>query len=303
MMSRFVFALAGGLLFARPADAGSTPPPQSFEAARHHWSYQPIRRPAPPRVRRADRIQTPIDAFLVANLEAKGLGLAPPADKRTLLRRVYFDLIGLPPTFEEIQVFERDRSPGAFARIVDQLLGSPRYGERWGRHWLDVARYADTKDLVLLYGKDALRPFAYTYRDYVIRAFNEDLPFDQFVQDQLAADLAEPRVALWRLGALGFLTVGRLFDNNPHDQIDDQIDTTTRGFLGLTVACARCHDHKHDAITQRDYYGLYGVFASTEQPYDLPLIEDPKQVPGGIEFEQRLGKARQELEQQIDAEF
>jgi hypothetical protein len=183
------------------------------------------------------------------------------------------------------------------------LLASPRYGERWGRHWLDVARYADTKDLVLAYGKDALRPYAYTYRDYVIRAFNEDLSWNQFVQDQLAADLAGPDLPRWRLAALGFLTLGRLFDNNPHDQIDDQIDTTTRGFMGLTVACARCHDHKYDAITQADYYGLYGVFASTERPYELPLLEDPKQVPGGVEFEQQLGKARQELEAQIDTEF
>src|SRR5439155_21070769 len=116
-------------------------------------------------------------------------------------------------------------------------------------------------------------------------------------------DLAGPELPRWRLGALGFLTLGRIFDSNPHDQIDDQIDTTTRGFLGLTVACARCHDHKYDAITQRDYYGLYPVFASAERPYDLPLIEDPKQVPGGAEFEQQLAKARQELEQHIDSEF
>ncbi len=254
-------------------------------------------------MRGADRVQTPIDAFLLAKPEARSLTFSPPADRRTLLRRVYFDLIGLPPTFEEIQAFEHDRSPDAYARIVDSLLGSPGYGERWGRHWLDVARYADTKDLVLLYGRDAVRPYAYTYRDYVIRAFNKDLPFDQFVRDQLAADLAEPKLPPWRLAALGLLTLGRLFDNNPHDQIDDQIDTVTRGFLGLTVACARCHDHKYDAITMKDYYGLYGVFASAERPYDLPLIEDPKKVPGGVEFEEKLAKARHELEQQIETEF
>ena len=212
-------------------------------------------------------------------------------------------MIGLPPSFAEIQMFEHDRSPNAFTNVIERLLASPRYGECWGRHWLDVARYADTKDLVLSYGKDALRPYAYTYRDYVVRAFNEDLPFDQFVQDQLAADLVSPELPRWRLAALGFLTLGRLFDNNPHDQIDDQIDTTTRGFLGLTVACARCHDHKYDAITQRDYYGLYGVFASTVRPYNLPLLENPKDVPGGIEFEQQLGKAREELEKHIDTEF
>jgi hypothetical protein len=281
----------------------SADPGQSIEAARQHWAYQPVRSPTSPRVSGKRRVQSPIDAFLLAKLSEKQMTFAPPADRRTLLRRTYYDLIGLPPTLEQIHAFENDRSPDAFAKVVDTLLASPRYGERWGRHWLDVARYADTKDLVLAYGKDALRPYAYTYRDYVIRAFNQDMPFDQFVQDQLAADLLAPDVPRWRLAALGFLTLGRLFDNNQHDQIDDQIDTTTRGFMALTVACARCHDHKYDAITQADYYGLYGVFASTERPYDLPLIENPTNVPGGIEFEQQLAKARQELEQHIDAEF
>jgi hypothetical protein len=295
--------VAISMLMAWPCISLRAAPGQSFEDARKHWAYQPIQNPTPPKVRNGKRAQSPVDAFLLAKLEEKNLTFSPPADKRTLLRRVYYDLIGLPPTFEEIQTFERDRSRNAFAKVVDQLLASPRYGERWGRHWLDAARYADTKDLVLVYGKDALRPFAYTYRDYVIRAFNEDLPFDQFVTDQLAADLIEPKVPPWRLAALGFVTLGRMFDENPHDQIDDQIDTTTRGLLGLTVACARCHDHKYDAITQKDYYGLYGVFASTERPYNLPLIEDPKEVPGGVEFEEKLAKARQELEQHIDAEF
>jgi hypothetical protein len=210
---------------------------------------------------------------------------------------------GLPPTYEEIVAFEQDTHPQALERVVDRLLASPRYGERWARHWLDVARYADTKDLVLLYGRDALRPYAYTYRDYVVRALNDDLPFDQFIRDQLAADQVQPPLPAWRLGALGFLTLGRLFDNNPHDQIDDQIDTVSRGLLGLTVACARCHDHKYDAIQMSDYYGLYGVFASSERPYMLPLIEEPASVRGGVEFEETLAKARKELEDHIDAEF
>ncbi len=278
-------------------------PGQSFAEARQHWAYRPLNDSPPPRVASTRSVQTPVDAFLLARLEEQGLTYASPADPRTLLRRVYYDLTGLPPSFAEIEVFRRNPSPAALARVVDRLLASPRYGERWGRHWLDVARYADTKDLVLLYGRDALRPYAYTYRDYVIRAFNEDLPFDQFVQDQLAADLVEPSLPPWRLAALGFLTLGRLFDNNPHDQIDDQIDTVTRGFLGLTVSCARCHDHKYDAITAADYYGLYGVFASTERPYVLPLIEDPASVLGGLEFEEQLAKARQELEDHIEAEF
>jgi hypothetical protein len=292
-----------GLVLAMSAPRAEALSGQTLEQARDHWAFQPIHQPAPPKAQAKRRADSPIDAFLMSKLEAKGLSFAPPAPPRVLLRRVYYDVTGLPPTFEEIQGFERDHSARAWAKVVDRLLASPRYGERWGRHWLDVARYADTKDLVLAYGKDALRPYAYTYRDYVIRAFNEDLPFDQFVQDQLAADLEGPDLPRWRLAALGFLTLGRLFDNNPHDQIDDQIDTTTRGFLALTVACARCHDHKYDAITQRDYYGLYGVFASTERPYDLPLLEDPNQVPGGPEFEQKLAAAQQELDKLIDGEF
>ena len=218
-------------------------------------------------------------SFVLARLEAAGLTPSPPADRRTLLRRVSFDLIGLPPTAEEVEAFENDRSPDAFARVVDRLLASPHYGERWGRHWLDVARYADTKDGVLMFGDDRVRPFAYTYRDYVIRAFNEDLGFDRFVQDQLAADVVAPKDQPWRLAAMGFLTLGKVFDNNIHDQIDDRIDTVTRGFLGLTVACARCHDHKYDAIPTADYYSLYGVFASSEAPLELPLVDRPDAHP------------------------
>jgi hypothetical protein len=279
---------------------------QTFAAAKEHWAYRPLATMPPPAVRATDRVQTPIDAFLLAKLEAKGLGYAPPAEPRVLLRRIYYDLIGLPPTAEEVESFvqsEITNRQSAITAVVDRLLASPRYGERWGRHWLDVARYAETKDLVLVYGQDALRPYAYTYRDYVIRAFNEDVPFNEFVRDQLAADLVQPKVEPWRLAALGYLTLGRLFDNNVHDQIDDQIDTVSRGLLGLTVACARCHDHKYDAVTMADYYGLYGVFASTERPYVLPLIEDPAQVPGGAEFEEKLAKARKELEDHLDRCF
>ncbi len=279
---------------------------QSFAAAKDHWAYRPLATTPPPTVRATDRVQTPIDAFLLAKLEAKGLGYAPSAEPRALLRRIYYDLIGLPPTVEEVEAFAQSavhNPQSAITAVVDRLLASPRYGERWGRHWLDVARYAETKDLVLVYGKDALRPYAYTYRDYVIRAFNEDVPFNEFVRDQLAADLVQPKVEPWRLAALGYLTLGRLFDNNVHDQIDDQIDTVSRGLLGLTVACARCHDHKYDAVTMADYYGLYGVFASTERPYVLPLIEDPAQVPGGAEFEEKLAKARKELEDHLDRCF
>ena len=304
--------LAGMLLLAAtvlPSDpVQAAVRPQSADEAKNHWAFRPVGRPRIPdlagSVAVADR--TPIDAFLQERLQARGLSLSPVASAATVLRRLHYALVGLAPTDTDRERFTAawSRSPAsAVSDEVERLLADPRYGERWGRHWLDVARYADTKDLVLQYGTDAIRPFAYTYRDYVVRAFNEDLPFDQFVRDQLAADLQSPAVPPWRLAAMGFLTLGRLFDNNPHDQIDDQIDTVTRGFLGLTVSCARCHDHKYDAVLQADYYGLYGVFASSERPSPPPLIEDPAAVPGGPEFEERMEKARKELEDHVAAEF
>jgi len=261
-------------------------------AARKHWAFQPIRMHA------AD---ASIDRLLLSKLERAGLSFSPSADRRTLLRRVYIDLTGLPPTFEEVEAFVNDRSPDAFAKVVDHLLASPRYGERWARHWLDVARYADTKDGVLMYGDDRVRPFAYTYRDYVIRAFNEDLPFDRFVHEQLAADLIEPRVEPWRLAALGFLTLGRMFDNNIHDIIDDRIDTSSRALFGLTVSCARCHDHKYDPIPQADYYSLYGVFASCETPVVPPAIEPGRRGPE--EFEKKYEAKQREIQEMLDKQF
>ncbi len=242
------------------------------EADREHWSFRPIENPPLPTVTNTAWPSTSIDSYVLAKLEAANLKPAPSADRATLIRRAYYDLIGLPPTYEEVQAFVVDPSPNAFEKIIDRLLASPRYGERWGRHWLDVARYADTKDGVLMYGDARLRPYAYTYRDYVVRATNEDLPYNQFVQQQLAADLIEPPVESWRLAALGFLTLGRQYDGNTHDVIDDQIDVMTRGFMGLTVACARCHDHKYDPIPTADYYSLYGVMASCESPAELPTI-------------------------------
>ena len=182
-----------------------------------------------------------------------------------------FDLTGLPPSIEEVEKFLADNSAQAFERVVERLLNSPQYGERWARHWLDVARYADTKGY--LAGDEQRRfAFSYTYRDYVIRAFNEDLRFDRFVTEQLAADLLPLGEDKRPLAALGFLTLGRRFLNNPHDIIDDRIDAVTRGLMGLTVQCARCHDHKYDPVTARDYYGLYGVFASSHEPADKPLL-------------------------------
>jgi hypothetical protein len=274
-----------------------------FTAAGRHWAYHPIRMPAVPAVKDKYWPANLIDVFILARLEASGLTPSPPADRRTLIRRAYFDLVGLPPTMAEVDAFERDASPVAFAKVVDQLLASPAYGERWGRHWLDVARYADTKDGVLMFGDDRIRPYAYTYRDYVIRAFNEDLPFDRFVHEQLAADQIEPKVEPWRLAAMGYLTLGRMFDKNIHDVLDDRIDVVTRGFLGLTVACARCHDHKYDAIPQADYYSLYGVFASSEAPLELPLLEPAVGSPGAAEFEKKAGPKVRELHQFQEKQF
>jgi mono/diheme cytochrome c family protein len=250
-------------------------PPGIADARKRHWAFQPVRALEPPAVKNAAWCQSPIDRFILAKLEEKGLGPAPPADRRTLVRRAYLDLIGLPPTAAEVEAALKDSSDQWFARIVDRLLASPHYGERWGRHWLDVARYADTKGYV--FTEERRFPYAYTYRDYVIRAFNNDLPYDQFIREQLAADLLphdDPR----SLAAMGYLTLGRRFLNNIHDIVDDRIDVTMRGLQGLTVTCARCHDHKFDAIPTKDYYSLYGIFVNSEEPKELPLIAMPEQT-------------------------
>ncbi len=243
------------------------------EKARSHWAFQPIREPAVPTVKNKRFVRTPVDNFILARLEAAKLRPSPMADKRTLIRRATFDLTGLPPTPGEVAAFEADKSPQAFAKVVDRLLASPRYGERWGRHWLDVARYADTKGYV--FEEDRHYPYSYTYRDYVIRAFNEDLPYDQFIKQQIAADLLPDTGDKRSLAALGYLTVGRRFINNIHDIIDDRIDVVCRGMMGLTVGCARCHDHKFDPIPSRDYYSLYGVFSSSMEPDEEPVLGMP----------------------------
>ncbi|MCA9156986.1 MAG: PSD1 domain-containing protein, partial [Planctomycetales bacterium] len=256
-----------------------------------HWSYQPIRRPEVPTT--SGPASSDIDRFVVAALEKNGLALAPRLDRRRLIRRASFDLIGLPPTPAEVEAFVCDAAPDheAFAKVIDQLLQSPRYGERWGRHWLDIARYADT------HGGSAIGytrfPFSYTYRDYVIRAFNEDLPYDEFVLQQLAADQLDLPPNDPALAALGFLTVGMQF-RSVHDLIDDQIDVVTRGLMGVTVACARCHDHKFDEIPTTDYYALYATFASSESPDDLPVLGEPSLTDQLREYQGQL-KNRQTI--------
>jgi hypothetical protein len=190
-----------------------------------------------------------------------------------------------------VDAFVKDDAPDAWAKLIDRLLASPRYGERWGRYWLDVARYADSKGYILT--EERAFAFSYTYRDYVIRSFNADKPYDQFVTEQLAADLLPLGQDNRPLAALGFLTLGRRFLNNQQDIIDDRIDVVTRGLMGLTVTCARCHDHKYDPIPTKDYYALYGVFASTREPAELPLIGEAKRTPEVLAFEAEV-KKRQE---------
>ncbi len=243
------------------------------------WSLRPVKKPRMPKVKNSSWARNPIDGFVLAGIEARKLKAAPAADRRTLLRRVTYDLTGLPPTVEEMASFLADKAPDAYERVVDRLLASPRYGERWARLWLDVARYSDTKGYV--FEEDRNYPNAYTYRDWVIQAFNEDLPYDQFIVQQLAADRL-PEVENGDdkrpLAALGFLTVGRRFLNNQSDIIDDRIDVTMRGFEGFTVGCARCHDHKFDPIPTQDYYSLYAVFDSSKEsqtPISEKSIRDP----------------------------
>ena len=238
---------------------------------KNHWAFQPFSTPKIPTVK--GKTNNFIDHFLLAKLEAKGLSFNPPADKRTLLRRATYDLTGLPPTFEEISAFIADNSPDAFATVIDRLLASPTYGEKWGRHWLDLARYSDTLGMI-----DAGRnlqgwfPYAYTYRDWVIRAFNEDLPYDQFILQQIAADKL-PKNDPKNFAALGFLSLSRGGLNaGYHERIDDKIDVVSRGLLGLTVSCARCHNHKFDPIPTKDYYSFYSIFNNTREPKNLPLL-------------------------------
>ena len=244
-------------------------------AAREFWSLRPVTVPAIPVVKNAAWPRTEIDRFILARLEQQGLAPAADADKRTLIRRATYDLIGLPPSPEEVAAFLADNSREAFAQVVNRLLDSPRYGERWGRHWLDVVRYADTAGD----NSDYPIPQMHLYRDWVIDAFNKDLSYDEFVRDQLAGDLRggdTDEQRMQRIVATGYLANSRRFgsrvDDYPwHLTIEDTIDNLGRAFLGLSLSCARCHDHKFDPITTRDYYGLYGVFSSTRYPW--PGIE------------------------------
>jgi len=243
--------------------------------AKLHWAYQPLAEFTPPEVKNKAWVKSPVDAFVLAKLEANGMTPNPQASREALIRRVTYDLIGLPPTPQEVAAFEADKSPNAWEKVVDRLLASPHYGERWGRHWLDTARYSDTTGGQKNQQIDYRYAHAWTYRDYVIGAFNADKPYNQFVVEQIAADrIPEIKPDDGRLAALGFLTVGERFQNK-NDIINDRIDVVSKGFLGLTVTCARCHDHMFDPIPTEDYYALHGIFSSSFEPKDKPQVGKP----------------------------
>ena len=279
-------ALAAALFHVAIPAAAQAPPPLEertidWAEARKFWAFQPPRAHARPRVRRTAWPRKPLDYFILARLEGKRLAPSPEADRRTLIRRITFDLTGLPPTPEEVEAFAADRRPDAYAEVVQRLLASPRFGERMASFWLPLARYAG--DQAHQVGSDTkfFYPNAHLYRDWVIQAFNRDLPYDRFARLQLAADRIDGADKA-DLAALGFLGLGPKYYNRNRIEVlasewEDRVDTVTRTFLGLTVACARCHDHKFDPITTRDYYALAGVFAGTKMVNKSPdgAVESP----------------------------
>ena len=288
------------------------------EEDRAWWSFQPIRRPDVPPVRQTADVANPIDSFLLARLESKNLGFSPLASKRELVRRAYFDLLGLPPTPEVVETFERNDAPGAWEKLVDDLLSWPQYGERWARHWLDVVRYAESNG----YERDGAKPNAWRYRDYVIKAFNDDKPYDRFILEQLAGDELEDTFNEDAIIATGFYRL-HVWDDEPDstvaaefDDLDDIMVTTGAAFLGLTIGCARCHDHKFDPFTQAEYYQMLSLVRNIS-PYGLhkigggsrgtgritrPLAEHRIVAAWEAEKEARLAPLREQLAAEKDAE-
>jgi hypothetical protein len=273
------------------------------EALASHWAFQPAERHSPPPL--PESFSEPacevwshaaIDRFLARDIAAAGLAPSPEAPPRELVRRLFFDLTGLPPTAADVEAFTSDPSVAAYAALVEKLLASRQHAEHWARKWLDLARYADTMGYAFD-GQDPGYPFAWTYRDWVVKALHDEIPYDRFVTLQLAADLVEPAVPPADLAAVGFLTVGRTFLGNRHDIIDDRIDLVTRGLLGLSVACARCHDHKYEPVTMADYYALHGIFDSCGMPETLPVIGEPPPGPAAEAFAAKMA----ELETRVAA--
>ncbi len=291
----------------KPAGKGITAEQRAF------WTFQPVVEPAVPAVRQLEWVKSPLDRFILARLEAAGLEPAPAANKLTLIRRATFDLTGLPPTIDDVNAFLADQSDNAFARIVDRLLASPRYGERWGRHWLDVARFADSNGL----DENLAYANAYRYRDNVIDAFNRDKPFSRFVQEQIAGDLLSPESPdrpFEGLIATGFLCLGAkmLAEDDPvkmqMDIIDEQVDTFGRTFLGLTLGCARCHDHKFDPIPTDDYYALAGIFKSTKTMTSFSVVAswqerplaNPEELHAQQEHQRKISDKQGEVNRLVD---
>ncbi|MBS0261911.1 MAG: DUF1553 domain-containing protein [Planctomycetes bacterium] len=270
---------------------------------RQFWAFVPPRDPPIPVVKNKNWPQAPLDHFILEKLEQAGLSPAGPAEKRTLIRRATLDLIGLPPTVEEVRAFLADDSPLAFARVVDRLLASPKYGERWGRHWLDVARYADSNGL----DENLAYASAWRYRDYVIRAFNQDKPFDRFVAEQIAGDLLPPEPGsdpFDGLVATGFLCLGgkMLAEDDPvkmqMDIVDEQVDTVGRAFMGLTLGCARCHSHKYDPIPIGDYYSLAGIFKSTKTMENFSVVARWQERPlANPDIQQARDRQQQQIQE------
>ena len=298
-------------------------PSYDFVAERRNWAFRSPADSPVPKVNDASWARSPIDHFILAKLEANGLRPAPPADRGTLIRRATFDLTGLPPTPEQVAAFLADQSPNAFAKVVDQLLTSPQYGEHWGRHWLDLVRYADSVDKRQI-GQPGDINEAYRYRDWVVKAFNEDMPYDQFVMNQFAGDLlpgnGERSFNADGIVATSMLAIGRWEQGEADkekmmtDIVDDQIDVTGRTFLGLTLACARCHDHKFDPIPTRDYYSLAGIFFSSHiipevgskggdtQRLRIPL-DSPAELDRRKQREAQMAELKKQIDTTIDHEF
>lgn len=269
---------------------------QGEESYSSHWAFQAVEPPSLPE-QIAEEARLPLDAWHRDLLKKAALPMAEPASRRVLARRLAFHLHGLPPDFDDVEAFAGDPSPNAYGRHLDRLMASPRYGERWARHWMDVARYADNKGYV--FEEERRYPYAYTYRDWLISSFNADLPFDQFLIQQLAGDHVAKESGNERAyAAMGFLTLGRRFLNRQPDIIDDRIDVVTRGMMGLTVSCARCHDHKFDPIPIEDYYSLYGVFASSYEPDEKPLLGDPDATsPDYARFQEESAKRQAKIDE------
>ena len=284
---------------------------EKFEAVKH-WAFQPVKDVPPPQLSDVEWSKNGVDAFIHARQEAAGVKAAPLADKKTLIRRATFDLTGLPPTTEEVAAFEQDLSPDAYSKLIDRLLASPHYGERWGRHWLDVVRYADTAGETADYPV----PLAWKYRNYVIDAFNADKPYDQFLREQIAGDILANQHASGnyaeQVTATGYLAISRRFgfdsENYHHLTIQDTIDTLGQSVMGLSLGCARCHDHKFDPVTMHDYYAMYGIFDSSRYAFPgseqkqrframVPLVPADKAIPEWREFDHRVASLTSLLEQ------